>query len=121
MSPRSPRSTSTSTSPSSSGGALPHRARVLVAATLMAASAMVGAGCYQTPQPACAFACARDGSCPDGYACDPQDQICHRVLTGGALEACDQPFLDAATIDAAVTIDAAIDASVQVDAAIDAP
>ena len=93
--------------------ALPRRARVLFAATLVAAA--VGAGCYETPKPACAFACALDGSCPDGYACDPQDQICHRVLPGGGLEACDQPFLDAATIDAAT------DASGQVDAAIDAP
>ena len=79
-----------------------------------------GAGCYETPKPACAFACARDGSCPTGYACDPQDQICHRELPGGGLEACDQPFRDAAAIDAGPeAADASVDAPT--DAATDAP
>lgn len=88
-------------------------------------------GCYDTPQPACAFACAREtNACPAGYACDPQDLICHRELSGGALAACDPPFLDAAATDARTdgpTIDAAIDAPIDapvdaaIDAAIDAP
>jgi hypothetical protein len=88
----------------------------------LAAVLGAGAGCYQTPQPACAFACARDGSCPSGYACDPQDQICHRELAGGALEACEETFRDAASPDArldASPLDAAVDAPT--DAATDAP
>ena len=84
-------------------------------AALLAVGALVG-GCYETPKPACAFACARDDlACPEGYECDPQDQICHRQLPGGGLEACDQPFLDAAGIDAP-TIDAS-----PIDAGVDAP
>ena len=84
---------------------------------LAVALAVAAAGCYETPKPACAFACARDGACPDGYACDPQDQICHRQLPGGGLEACEQPFVDAAQTDARP--DAATDAGV--DAPVDAP
>ena len=89
-----------------------------VAAALAAALAL--AGCYETPKPACAFACARDGACPDGYACDPQDQICHRQLAGGALEACDPPFVDAAPPDARPIDASPIDAS-PIDAPTDAP
>ena len=66
-------------------------------------------------------ACAQDGSCPDGYACDPQHQICHLQLPGGALEACDQPFVDAAIVAAGT--DAPVDAPIDApgDAPIDAP
>ncbi|HVV83839.1 MAG TPA: hypothetical protein VHE35_12275 [Kofleriaceae bacterium] len=99
----------------------------LLAAVLALAALLGPAGCYDTPKPACAFACALDGSCPDGYACDTQDQICHLRLDDGTLEACPAPFLDAAQIDAgpvdAPAIDAAVDAPIdaEVDAPIDAP
>lgn len=101
------------------------RAATAALAGLLASVAL--AGCYQTPRPACAFACARDGSCPTGYACDPQDQICHLQLPGDGLEACERPFVDAAAIDAAtdaaVVVDAPTDAPTDaaIDAAIDAP
>lgn len=100
----------------------PAPARRALAATVAALLvAVAAAGCYDTPKPACAFACARDGTCPDGYGCDPQDQICHLQGPGGALQACDQPFLDAAIPDAALdapAIDAGTDAAT--DAAPDA-
>ncbi len=96
--------------------------RAGLAATVAAVLLAVGAtGCYDTPKPACAFACGRDGSCPDGYGCDPQDQICHLQLPGGGLEACDHPFVDAAIVDAGT--DAPVDAGADapVDAPVDAP
>ena len=102
--------------------AVPVRRSRLAAAVAAVLLAGGGAGCYETPKPACAFACARDGSCPDGYACDPQDQICHLQLPGGGLEACDPPFVDARIVDApidATVIDAPIDAGT--DAAVDGP
>jgi hypothetical protein len=78
-------------------------------------------GCYETPKPACTFACASDDACPTGYACDPRDRICHRELAGGALAACDRPFVDASIPDA--PIDAPTDAPIDAptDAPIDAP
>ena len=100
------------------------RARAGLLAAIAGTAAL--AGCYETPTPACTFACALDDSCPSGYACDPQDRICHRELPGGGLEACDRPYVDAAITDArtdAPAIDAGTDAATDaaIDAAVDAP
>jgi hypothetical protein len=36
------------------------------------------AGCFETPQPVCAFLCGNGGDCPDGYDCAP-DGFCKRA------------------------------------------
>jgi hypothetical protein len=51
------------------------------------------AACYETPQPACAFACGGDGDCPGGYSCRadswckrsdlPDDTVCTPPQAGG--------------------------------------
>lgn len=39
--------------------------------------ALLVAGCYETPQPVCAFLCGTGDACPDGYDCAP-DGFCKR-------------------------------------------
>jgi len=41
----------------------------LALAILLLASPIALAGCYETPQPACAFTCGQGDDCPDGYSC----------------------------------------------------
>ena len=35
------------------------------------------ASCFSPREPACAFSCATDGTCPPAYACG-SDNLCHR-------------------------------------------
>lgn len=70
---------------------------------LFASLLAVAAGaCYETPKPACQFLCGEGGECPDGYACDPDDQRCHRVEGNGSLAECtdELPAIPDASIDA---------------------
>ena len=73
-------------------------------------SAVVATGCYDTPQPQCAFLCGAADACPDGYSC-ATDGWCKRdgvpdnfVCEGPGV--IDAAVADAATIDAAPDIDA---------------
>ena len=65
---------------------------------VLAASLILGAGCYKTPKPNCTFSCGAAGECPTDYGCGP-DNVCH-LMQGGSLAACDHPFDDAAVADA---------------------
>ncbi len=68
------------------------------------------AGCYETPRPACAFACSADGDCPDGYSCRA-DTWCKLDDVADDFE-CAPPLPDAASSDAGgTTADASPDAS----------
>jgi hypothetical protein len=52
------------------------RGALLIAAAALAA---LGAGaCFSPEQPGCAFSCAQDQLCPDGYVCQ-SDGFCHRA------------------------------------------
>ena len=35
----------------------------------VALSGLLTSGCYDTPRPACGFACSSSGACPSGYVC----------------------------------------------------
>jgi hypothetical protein len=73
--------------------------------------ALALAGCYETPQPRCAFSCGPSDDCPSGYSCRA-DSWCKRddVADGfdcGA-EASDQPASDGGS---GTTSDASPDAA----------
>ena len=71
------------------------------------AIALLLAGCYETPKPACAFLCGTGGACPDGYACSTDDNRCHLMESGGALARCPDKLIDAArAVDSAAAADA---------------
>ena len=76
---------------------------------VLAASLVLGAGCYKTPKPNCTFSCGASGECPTDYGCGP-DNVCH-LMQGGSLAACDHPFDDAAVADAPPSDTAVADAS----------
>lgn len=59
--------------------------------------------CYDTPAPPCAFSCARNGECPDGYACR-SDNWCKRADLAD-----DFTCLPRLTPDAAPVPDASVD------------
>ena len=66
--------------------------RIARAAALLAglAAGLGGglAGCFDAPQPGCAFSCVADGGrCPTGYSCR-DDGLCHREDGVGS---CDLP------------------------------
>jgi hypothetical protein len=67
-------------------------------ARLLAAAAMLAAGCFDTPEPACAFACGDDGACPAAYRC-ASDGWCKRADLDSDY-ACGASLLDAAPADA---------------------
>ena len=72
--------------------------------------ALTLAGCYETPRPACAFACSADGDCPDGYSCRA-DTWCKLDDVADDFE-CAPTLPDAAASDAGgTTADASPDAS----------
>lgn len=77
------------------------------------------AGCYETPQPECAFYCGADNACPDGYRC-AGDGWCKRMDVDEGF-ACGVVPSDAGTADAApidaTTADAAVIDATPVDAA----
>jgi hypothetical protein len=50
---------------------------------LLLLAAVTFAGCFDPPQPGCAFSCATDGICPTGYSC-LADGVCHRDDSAGA-------------------------------------
>ena len=62
-------------------------------AASIALTALGLTGCFETPQPSCAFQCGAGGSCPDNYSCRPDnmcklagvadDFACPNVPTGG--------------------------------------
>jgi hypothetical protein len=93
----------------------------------IALSGLLTAGCYDTPRPACGFACGSDRACPGGYVCGEgnrcrlpsvPDSQCVESMPAGA----DDMPVDAMPIDAApvaMPTDAAPDA-MPVDAAPDA-
>lgn len=58
----------------------------------------LAAGCYETPQPACAFYCGADNACPDGYRC-AGDGWCKRMDVDEGF-ACGVVLADAAPVDA---------------------
>jgi hypothetical protein len=61
--------------------------------------ALLWAGCFSTPQPACAFSCAEDGACPAGYSC-AADGVCHRDDGQGTCDILPQTdALDAVSFD----------------------
>lgn len=71
------------------------------------------AACYETPTPACAFACSQDGDCPGGYSCRADDWCKRDDIDDDFV--CGPPAPDAA----ALPPDAAPDAdAVDVDAAL---
>jgi hypothetical protein len=45
---------------------------------LVAALLALAAGCYDTPEPDCAFQCGEDDACPDDYGC-ATDGWCKRI------------------------------------------
>jgi hypothetical protein len=73
----------------------------LLSGGLLSGGLLLGAGCFETPKPACAFLCGSDGACPDGYQCQP-DKVCHLVRSGGRIAECDMPLPVDASVDAAV-------------------
>ncbi len=64
-------------------------ARPWLSAALLALLALLAplAGCYKTPESACAFRCGAEGDCPPTYFC-LEDNQCHR-LVNGELATCD--------------------------------
>lgn len=85
---------------------------------------VLATGCYETPMPACTFACSASGECPSGYSCSAVDNICKRndvpadhmceglVLADASVVSPDAPVIDAAVIDSAVADAAVPDAPV---------
>jgi|GEM_PF-2710025 len=85
---------------------------------------VLAAGCYETPMPACTFACGASGECPSGYSCSSVDNICKRddipadhtceglVLADASVVSPDAPVTDAAVTDGAVVDAATPDAAV---------
>jgi hypothetical protein len=55
------------------------RAKGLGLAILLATLA---AACFSPREPACAFSCAADGTCPASYVCG-DDGLCHRADGAG--------------------------------------
>lgn len=47
-------------------------ARIAIALPLLGGPALVTGGCYQPALDACRYACAANGACPDGLACNAQ-------------------------------------------------
>lgn len=69
----------------------------LVAALLVLASSAIVAGCFDPRRPGCAFSCAGDRRCPEGYLCG-DDGLCHREDGQGT---CDLPPQNDAALDGA--------------------
>ena len=79
--------------------------RRAVASVIAVCAVVLAAGCYETPQPVCAFLCGSGGDCPDGYTC-ANDGFCKRndvnpamVCPGVTIEI-DASDVDAPPIDA---------------------
>ena len=87
----------------------------LVLGSLVALSA-----CFEAPEPDCAFACAQDKSCPDGYRCTT-DGWCKRNDLPGRFQCNPASLIDGATVDV-MSADAGPDAGpdVGLDAGLDA-
>ena len=48
-----------------------------IRALLLGLLTLGGTGCFDAPQPPCAFLCGQGGDCPDGYVC-AADNFCKR-------------------------------------------
>jgi len=58
------------------------RAKAPIALGLLLAALAAAAACFSPREPACAFSCAADGTCPASYACR-SDGLCHRMDDAG--------------------------------------
>ena len=92
--------------------------RLALPVVLTLAAAALGAGCYDTPRPSCAFLCGTDQACPGGYTC-AADGWCKRDDLPATFT-CDTAGPDAATVDGPAPDAPDVDAP-DVDAAVDGP
>ena len=56
-------------SPRNLGAKVRARMRQGIVFMAVALSGLFTSGCYDTPRPACGFACSSSGACPSGYVC----------------------------------------------------
>lgn len=84
---------------------MPRLSALLLLVALAGLAGVALGGCFDKPQPACAFWCGDDGACPDGYRC-ATDQWCKRDDVADGL-ACGPGPADAAAPDAPGAPDAA--------------
>jgi len=53
-----------------------------LALAVFVAALATAAACFSPKEPACAFSCATDGTCPASYVCG-SDNLCHRADDAG--------------------------------------